>query len=152
VIGEHGDSQCVRICPCPFSRYKTDNLQVAWSAAQVSGIPLSHLLPLKDSEKSEIATATKEKAYEIIKTKGFTSYGIGAVTSTICEAIIFDQRHIYPLSHWCEDLKCCLSLPAIIGRSGIIETVSLPLNKDEADMMIESAKSMRDIMEKHDSK
>ncbi len=126
-----------------------DSRQVAWSSAHVSGIPLSHLLPLSDDEKSEIAAATKRKAYEIIKAKGFTSYGIGAATSSICEAIIFDQRHVFPLSHWLEDLQCCLSLPAIIGRSGIAETVSLPLDEQERKMVAESAKGMRDIIEKY---
>lgn len=109
-------------------------------------------MPLGDSEKREIAEATKRKAYEIIKAKGFTSYGIGAATSSICEAIIFDQRHIFPLSHWLEDLQCCLSLPAIIGRSGIVETVSLPLNEQESKLIAESAKGMRHIIEKYAAK
>jgi L-lactate dehydrogenase len=132
----------------PHFSIKTNGLQVAWSAAHVSGIPLSSLLPLSDKEKDEIASATKRKAYEIIKAKGFTSYGIGAATSTICEAIIFDQRHIFPLSHWHDELQCCLSLPAVIGRSGIVKTVSLPLSDNERELIVTSAKGMREIIKK----
>ena len=113
---------------------------------------MASLLHLDDKEKNEIATATKQKAYEIIKAKGFTSYGIGAATSSICEAIIFDQRDIYSLSHWQDDLQCCLSLPVILGRSGIIRTVGLPLSDDEKASIAESAKSMREIIAKQESK
>jgi L-lactate dehydrogenase len=112
---------------------------------------LSSHFHLDKNEYTAIAEATKRKAYEIIKIKGFTSYGIAAATSSICEAIIFDQRQIFPLSHWQEDLQCCLSLPAILGRSGILSTVSLPLEEDESNQIAESAKCLRAIISKYTS-
>lgn len=104
---------------------------------------------MNDEEHAVIATLTKRKAYEIIKAKGFTSYGIGAVTSSICEAIIFDHRLIFPLSHWQEDLQCCLSLPAILSRSGIVSTISLSLNEKESNLLMKSAKHLKEIIMKH---
>jgi L-lactate dehydrogenase len=101
---------------------------------------------LNDEDRTKIATSTKRKAYEIIKQKGFTAYGISAATTSICEAIIFDQRQIFPLSHWQEDLQCCLSLPAILGRSGIISTLRLPLDENESKLIAESAKNLRAII------
>jgi L-lactate dehydrogenase len=111
---------------------------------------LSTILPLTDEEKHSIAEATKKKAYDIIKAKGFTSYGIGAVTSSICESIIFDLREVYPLSHFQEKLGCCLSLPAVLGRSGILSTVDLQLDEKERESVEASGKSLREVISKYD--
>ncbi|CZR55972.1 related to lactate dehydrogenase [Phialocephala subalpina] len=129
VIGEHGDSQCV-----------------AWSTATVHGTPLLKVLPLTETEKDEIATLTRKKAEAIIKVKGFTSYGVAAVTARICEAIIFDHRQVLPLSHWQEELDCCLSLPAVLGRDGIISSFPLHLNEAEQAFLEGSAKSLRKVI------
>lgn len=88
------------------------------------------------------------KAYDIIKLKGFTSYGISAATTSICEAIIYDQRQILAVSHWQEDLGCCLSLPAVIGRSGIVSTIYLPLDESEQILIARSAKSLGAVIAK----
>jgi L-lactate dehydrogenase len=125
------------------------SFQVPWSAAMVAGSPLSSLLHLNDEDRAIFATATKRKAYEIIKSKGFTSYGISAAMTSICEAIIFDQRQIFPLSHWQEDLQCCLSLPAILGKSGIVSTIHLPLDENESKLLTESAKTLRAVISKY---
>lgn len=125
---------------------------MAWSSANIAGAPLSNVLPLTDEEKSSIAEATKKKAYDIIKAKGFTSYGIGAVTSSICESIIFDLREVYALSHWHEELGCCLSLPAILGKSGVISTstVGLQLDEKERASVMASAKGIREVISKYE--
>jgi len=133
VIGEHGDSQCV-----------------AWSTANVHGTPYLSLYPIGNEDRDKVATLTKRKAYEIIKAKGFTSYGIAAATSTICESIIFDQRRVFPLSHWQEKFGCCLSLPAVLGRSGVVSTLPLPLNEDEEASLAQSGASIKEIISKYD--
>ncbi len=88
----------------------------------------------------------RRKAYEIIETKGFTSYGVAAVVSSICESIIFDERQVHALSHWQEDLQCCLSLPAVLGRAGVLSTIPIPLSDEERVLMKESAKKMRQVI------
>jgi L-lactate dehydrogenase len=120
--------------------------QVAWSAATVHGTPLLKVLPLTEAEREEIATTTRQKAENIIKVKGFTSYGVAAVTARICEAIIFDHRSVMPLSHWQEDFDCCLSLPAVLGRDGIISTFPLHLDEKEQSFLADSAKSLKKVI------
>ncbi|KAH8781750.1 lactate dehydrogenase/glycoside hydrolase [Hyaloscypha sp. PMI_1271] len=132
VIGEHGDSQ-----------------YVAWSSATVHGRPLLKALPLTKTERDEIATTTRKKADSIIKVKGFTSYGVAAVTARMCEAIIFDHRKILPLSHWQEDLGCCLSLPAILGRKGI-SPFPVDLDETEHQFLVQSAQALRLIIKEND--
>ncbi|KAG9231115.1 lactate dehydrogenase/glycoside hydrolase [Amylocarpus encephaloides] len=132
VIGEHGDSQCV-----------------AWSAATVQGTPLLKVLPLTEAEREEIATMTKMKADAIIRVKGFTSYGVAAVTARICEAIIFDHRQVLPLSHWQEEWDCCLSLPAVLGRGGIVSSFPLHLQDSELSFLSNSAEYLKKVISEY---
>lgn len=119
---------------------------MAWSSAAVSGTPLSSLLHLSDSDREAIAASTKTKAYDIIRLKGFTSYGISAATTSMCETIIYDQHQILALSHWQEDLQCCLSLPAVLGRAGIISTIKLPMDNTERRLILNSAESIKAVL------
>ena len=121
--------------------------QVHWSAVSVAGAPLSTLLTLTLDERQTIATIVKSKAMDIIASKGFTAYGISAAATSICEAIVYDQHQIFPLSHWQEDLQCCLSLPAVWGRSGLVKTVKIQLNEEERRLVTESAKQLRSVIE-----
>jgi L-lactate dehydrogenase len=147
VLGEHGDSQFVST----YSKLSPTNSlivqPIAWSSATIGGSPLQSILPLDPDRRDEIATATRRKAYEIIKVKGATAYGIAAVVSSICESILFDQRHIRPLSHWQDNLGCCLSMPAVIGRRGILSTIAMPLDDKEEDLLNISAAKMREIVQ-----
>lgn len=82
------------------------------------------------------------KAYSIIAAKGATAYGVASVVSSICESILFNQRHVRPVSHWVENRQCCVSFPAVIGRGGIIKTINTPLNDDEEQAMKKSVGSI----------
>ncbi len=104
------------------------------------------VLPLTEAEREEVATTTRKKAETIIKVKGFTSYGVAAVSARICEAIIFDHRQVLPLSHWQKEWDCCLSLPAILGRDGIISSFPLHLSENEQEFLSASAKSLKKVI------
>ncbi|KAI5362025.1 Putative lactate/malate dehydrogenase, lactate dehydrogenase/glycoside hydrolase, family 4 [Septoria linicola] len=128
VLGEHGESQVV-----------------AWSAVSVGGVALDRIE--KDIDRQQVADQTRDKAGAIIDAKGTTNYGIGAVASSICKAILFDQRVIRPVSHWQEDLGVCLSMPAVLGRSGLIQSIPLPLSDEETEKVRKSAQSLKEVNE-----
>jgi L-lactate dehydrogenase len=129
VLGEHGESQFV-----------------AWSSASIGGVPLEKVCTNK-LDKNAIAEDTKNKATSIIDNKGVTNYGIGAVAASICKSILFDQRNIRPVSHWQDDLGVCLSLPAVLGRKGVVRTVPMPLSQEEKEKLDASAKTLKDMVE-----
>ncbi|XPT01955.1 hypothetical protein M3J09_011079 [Ascochyta lentis] len=130
VLGEHGESQFV-----------------AWSAASIGGVPLEQaLLPDTKLDKDAIAEDTKNKATSIIENKGATNYGIGGVAASICKSILFDQRNIRPVSHWQEELGVCLSIPAVIGRGGLVRTIELGLSGEEKEKLRKSADALKEII------
>ena len=131
VLGEHGESQFV-----------------AWSLASIGGVPLEKAIASSQSvDKKDIAEETKNKATNIIKNKGATNYGIGGVVASICKSILFDQRNIRPVSHYQKDLDVCLSVPAVLGRKGIVRSVPMPLSEEEQELLKKSAKALKDVID-----
>jgi len=131
VLGEHGESQFV-----------------AWSLVSIGGVPLDQALASSTTiDHKAIANETKNKAANIIENKGVTNYGIGAIAASICKSVLFDQRNIRPISFYQEDLDVCLSVPAVLGRKGIVRKMPMPLNDKEQKQLKDSAKELRKIIE-----
>jgi L-lactate dehydrogenase len=104
-------------------------------------------MPPSSPPLAAIASSTKDKAYSIIAAKGATAFGIATVVSSICESILFHLRHIRPVSHWVESLQCCVSLPAVLGRGGVLQTVDLPLSDEERHQMKKSVEAIRKCLD-----
>ena len=86
VIGEHGDSE-----------------MVAWSSANVSGVPLHDFCEMRghfhhEEAMERIAADVKNSAYVIIEKKRATYYGVAMSVRRICEAIVRDEKSVLPIS------------------------------------------------------
>ena len=79
VMGEHGDSEFV-----------------PWSNASVGLLNINQFL--QPNELETIATEVREAAYEIIKRKGATYYGIGMCLVRITNAILGNENTILTVS------------------------------------------------------
>ncbi len=130
ILGEHGDSQFA-----------------AWSCAQVGGIPLLEYLGLNKKELDIIEQTTRDKAYEIIKCKGSTFFGIATCVAAICRIIIFNEKRVIPVSCFIEKFGISLSMPTILGENGIEKILSIPLNTEEQTKLESSAQKLKDIRE-----
>ncbi len=139
IVGEHGDSE-----------------MAAWSSANVSGIPINTFCEMRghfhhQKAMQEIADTVKNSAYEIISKKSATYYGIAMSVKRICEAIIRDEKSILPISsimhgeYGIEDVS--LSMPAIVGKSGIEAKVPIVLNELERIKLEQSADTLKDIIQ-----
>ncbi|KAL6709718.1 hypothetical protein ACN47E_001147 [Coniothyrium glycines] len=132
VLGEHGDSQFI-----------------AWSSASIGTTPLrlamqEHLTP---TFKAEILAHTRGAAGAIIAAKGCTAYGIGNIAASICKYILFDSRSVRPLSFYQPELGCCLSMPAVVGRKGIVKAMPIQLDEEEREELEKCAKGLRGVIE-----
>ena len=126
VLGEHGDSQFP-----------------AWSSVQIAGIPIEQYPTIQRVDLDTIAKTVKDKAYEIIACKGSTYFGIATCVARICEAIVFDQKLVVPLSTYIPEYEICLSMPVILGENGIEKIVPIPLNSDEQKKLSNSAEQLQ---------
>ncbi len=125
VLGEHGDTQFP-----------------AWSCARVAGITLKEF-GLSNKDLETIAKKTRKKAYEIIKCKGATFYGIATCVAALCRTIIFDQKRVTPVSCYLEQFDVCISVPVVLGKNGIERLLQLPLNEKEKEQLKESAQAIK---------
>jgi L-lactate dehydrogenase len=120
--------------------------KVAWSIATIGGVPLNRALPPDLYDPVAIAETCRNSAATIIEGKGATSYGIGAVVSSICSSILFDKDNVRPISHWVPSLGCCLSLPVVLGRRGAARVLPVTLNEEEQAALEKSAKTLKDVI------
>ncbi|MBP3339834.1 MAG: L-lactate dehydrogenase [Lachnospiraceae bacterium] len=138
IIGEHGDSEIA-----------------AWSSANVSGIEIEDFCEMRgheDTEEStnEMAEKVKNSAYEIIKRKRATYYGVAVAIRRICEAIVRDEKSILPVStimhgeYGINDVA--LSMPVIVGKNGTETKVPISLDEDEKIDLKKSADILKGIL------
>lgn len=136
IIGEHGDSEIP-----------------VWSSTFVSGIPLNTFCELRgfhehQASMQRLAQSVKNSAYEIIKRKKATYYGIAMAVRYICAAIVRNERSVLPVSCHLEGeyglRDVTLSVPAIVGCSGIQKILPLALDREESAAFAESARILKE--------
>ena len=139
ILGEHGDSEIV-----------------AWSSANVSGLPLHNFCEMRgyfdhDAAMETLAAGVKNSAYEIIEKKGATYYGIAMSVKRICEAIVRDEKSILPISSMMHGeygiSDVALSMPAIVGKDGVETRVPISLNGEEEAKLKDSANTLKKVIE-----
>ena len=136
VLGEHGDSEVLN-----------------WSSVTVGGMPLDTFCKLRklklclDDWKS-IDDQVRKAAYPIIAGKGATYYGIGGTVAHLVEIILRDQRSITtvctPTPEVAGVRNITVSLPNLLGGSGILETLQPSLNDEETVALRASATIVKD--------
>ena len=117
IIGEHGDSELA-----------------VWSGANVSGIDLNHFCEIRghfqhDESMQRIYEDVRDSAYEIIKRKGATYYGIAMAVARIAECIVKDEQAVLPVSVILDGeygLKgLALSIPSVVGKHGVEKVLEI---------------------------
>jgi L-lactate dehydrogenase len=130
VVGEHGDSEVV-----------------LWTAARVGGLPLRAWSGWDARRESEVATAVRRAAYEIIRRKGATNHAIGLVTADLLRCILRDERRVLTVSRVQQGAlgvrDVALSLPAIVGATGAVEVLEPEIDADERQQLQHSIDVLR---------
>jgi malate dehydrogenase len=137
LMGGHGDTMV------PLPRYTT-----------VAGIPVTELIA--EDKLNAIIERTKKGGGEIVNLLGTSAwYAPGAAAAQMVEAIVRDQKRIFPVCAWLQGeygLKdIYLGVPVKLGKNGIEEIIELKLNKDEMELVKASAKAVKEVMDALDN-
>ena len=131
LMGGHGDTMV------PLPRYTT-----------VGGIPVTELI--EEDKLNAIVERTKKGGGEIVNLLGTSAwYAPGAAAAQMVEAIVRDQRRVFPCCAWLtgeygvNDLY--LGVPVILGKNGIERIIELDLNDDEKALLATSETAVRDV-------
>ncbi|XP_053760297.1 L-lactate dehydrogenase A-like 6A [Panthera pardus] len=138
VLGEHGDSSVP-----------------VWSGVNIAGVPLkdlnSDIGTDNDPEKwKNVHKDVIASAYEIIKMKGYTNWAIGLSVADLTESILRNLRRVHPVSTIIKGLyginkEVFLSVPCVLGESGIADLVKVTLTPEEQARLKKSAETLWEI-------
>ena len=137
IIGEHGDSELAD-----------------WSNARIGGLKVNDFCELRghfnhEQSMKKIFENVRNSAYEIIERKHATYYGIAMAVKRICEAIVRNEKSILPVSslmtgeYGLNDVV--LSIPAVVGETGVQKVIPIELNDEELTKLKDSANILKDI-------
>lgn len=141
VLGEHGDSEVL-----------------TWSLVKVGGVPLAEFcrqwdICTDEKVQQDITNWVRNAAYSIIEGKGSTNFGIGSALTRIVEVILGNQRSLLtvctPIKRVAGVENITISMPHLIGGSGIMDTILLPLalNDEEEAALHSSAKTVKEAID-----
>ncbi len=140
IAGEHGDSEI------PL-----------WSSASIGSVPLLMWdvpgRPALDAvARDEIFRHVVGAAEEIIRGKGATNYAIGLAAARIVEAVLYNEHRVLPVSSLLNDVAgisdVCLSVPAVVDRTGVQSVLPVPMSDEEMAGLRRSAGTIREVIHK----
>lgn len=133
LMGGHGDTMV------PLPRYTT-----------VAGIPVTEMI--SDEKLDAIVARTKDGGGELVRLMGTSAwYAPGAAAAQMVEAILKDEKRIFPCcvrldgQYGLDDIY--LGVPVKLGKNGVEEIIELKLNQDETQLLHDSAKAVREVMD-----
>ena len=139
IIGEHGDSELA-----------------VWSSANVSGIGLNHFCELCGhynhmEAMQKLYEDVRDSAYEIIRKKGATYYGIAMAVRRIAECVVRNERSILPVSSLIQGHyglnDICMGVPTVVGSGGVQKVLDIPLNEEEQQKLLTSANALKKVLD-----
>ncbi len=133
LMGGHGDTMV------PLPRYTT-----------VGGIPVTELID--EPSLDAIIERTKKGGGELVQLMGTSAwYAPGAAAAQMVEAIVKDQRRVFPV---CVRLdgeygidSTYLGVPVILGKHGIEKIIELDLTDGEKELLEVSRGHVREVMD-----
>jgi L-lactate dehydrogenase len=130
VIGDHGTSQVF-----------------LWSSARVGGVLLSTLLQKRgttiDALRDQLEKEVRYANITIIEGHNASQYGIGIVSARIAEIVLNDEHAVIPIGSLQKRFGVTLSLPSVVGRSGVIEVLEPDMSDEERHGLEKSAETLK---------
>ncbi|HIK94542.1 MAG TPA: lactate dehydrogenase, partial [Planctomycetes bacterium] len=135
IFGEHGDS-----------------MVPIWSNAQIANLPLDKYPGVTPSLIAEVEKKTRGSGAEVIKKKGGAGFAVGVSIADVVHSIALDDDRILPVSslqngaYGIQDV--CLSVPTVVGRSGVKSHIEVELWSKEKTALVKSGNVLRDTLAK----
>jgi len=130
VVGEHGVSQVF-----------------LWSAARIAGVPIGALVGERsetlDSVREQIERSVRYANITIIEGNDASQFGIGIVAARIAEIVLRDERAVLPIGSYNKRFGVTLSLPSIVGRSGVVRILEPEMSPEETEALQKGAANLR---------
>ncbi len=135
MLGEHGDT-----------------MVPIWSGASVNGFPLSGLPSMNSGLQTKLFERARNSGAEVISRKGGAGWAVAIPIREVVHAILLDSRCMLPLSSEVQGIYgirgTCLSVPTIIGRTGVLGQMEISLWPREKLGLQNSARTLDEVFKK----
>lgn len=134
IFGEHGDS-----------------MVPIWSQAQIANLPLDKYPGVTPGVIAEIEKKTRGSGAEVIRKKGGAGFAVGVSIADVVHSIALDDDRILPISslqngaYGLHDV--CLSVPTVVGRSGVKSHIEVELWSKERAALTNSGSVLRNTID-----
>ena len=129
-IGEHGTSEVL-----------------LWSSATVAGLPIQEACQQCGQPFEKVRDAVERDVryanITIIEGNNASQYGIGIVCARVTEAVLRDERNVFPVASYQQAYGVTLALPSVVGRGGIVRVLEPPMSADERAQLQRSAERLQ---------
>ena len=136
VVGEHGTSSVF-----------------IWSSARIGGMRVAEALATRgsgfDAFQREVEQDVRYANITIIEGIGASQYGVGMVAARVAEAVLRDERAVFPVGSFNSRYEVALSLPSVVGRQGVVESFLPDMSDDETRALGRSAETLRGAVRKY---
>jgi L-lactate dehydrogenase len=133
VLGEHGISSVF-----------------VWSSAQVGGRPVLESLAESDQDRENLRRDIEHEVryanITIIEGIGASQYGIGMVSARIAEMVLRDEQAVIPIASYNANYGVTLSLPSVVGRTGVAQVLEPSMSDEERKGLQRSAETLRNAV------
>ena len=135
IIGEHGTSEVL-----------------LWSSARVAGLPVQDACLQRNEPfekvRDEIEHDVRFANIIIIEGNNASQYGIGLVCARLAQAVLRDERIVFPVGSFHKELGVTMSLPSAIGREGAFRVFTPSMSPDERAALQQSVERLRNAGER----
>jgi L-lactate dehydrogenase len=127
-----------------------------WSSARIGGKRVVDLLRGRgiafDEFRRSLEQDVRYANITIIEGIGASQHGIGMVTARVAEIVLRDERAVIPVGSYNAEYGITLSLPSVVGRSGVSEVVWPELSDEERQGVEASAERLKNVVERYASR
>jgi L-lactate dehydrogenase len=132
ILGEHGDS-----------------MVPIMSSATIGGVPLLSAPGFTKDTLNEVIEYTRKSGAEVIRLKGGAGRAVGISIKEVVEAIALNSEAVLPVSspqHGALGISdISISLPTVVGRSGVVKVFEPVVSDDEKAGLLKGAASLKEV-------
>src|SRR5712672_2946176 len=130
VLGEHGTSEVFM-----------------WSSAQVAGVRVLDALQQTGCGPEDLRRSIEQEVryanITIIEGNQASQFGIGMVSARIAEIVLRDERGVIPIGSYNPKYGVTLSMPSVLGQTGIMQILEPAMSRAERRALQRSAETLK---------
>jgi L-lactate dehydrogenase len=134
IVGEHGTTEVF-----------------LWSSARIAGKPVLEVLERASGQspeefRHEIERQVRYANIAIIEGIGASQHGIGMACARIAEILLRNEPAVIPIGSYNLAYGVTLSLPSVLGGSGVLRILDPPISDDERKALQHSADALKSAL------